>query len=242
MRVKRTRRGDAEVKDISLNLLPFMNLMTLLIPFLLLSASFITIAVIDSSLPAIGAPQPKDKADEEDKDPPLNLQIAITDEGFSVSGSAEILGCPKAGDAAGASSCKKIPLRESRDYCQQTQCGGVTAGECRADPACHDFEELRALVTKLKNPRWEGAAMMTAYPEEGNVILAPNASIKYSVLVGVMDATRDVPECEAGKTTGCFPSGGTLNPVGAGQVKESASECYPNVCLFPYVVIAGGAK
>ena len=36
-----------------------MNLMTLLIPFLLMSIQFVTLAVIDSSLPAIGQPQPQ---------------------------------------------------------------------------------------------------------------------------------------------------------------------------------------
>ncbi len=93
MRNKRSR-GGGELEEITLNLLPFMNLMTLLIPFLLLSASFITIAVIDSSLPAIGAPQPKDKTEEEEKEPPLNLQIGITEEGFTLSGTSPLLGRP----------------------------------------------------------------------------------------------------------------------------------------------------
>ena len=96
-RNRKPRKSDEDVKEIVLNLLPFMNLMTLLIPFLLLSASFITIAVIDSSLPAIGAPQPKDKVDEEEKEPPLNLQIGITEEGFTVSGTSPLLGCVTAG-------------------------------------------------------------------------------------------------------------------------------------------------
>lgn len=232
MASQRKRRGDEEAEEITLNLLPFMNLMTLLIPFLLLSASFITIAVIDSSLPAIGAPQPKDKQDEEEKEPPLNLQIGVTEEGFTVSGTSPLLGCGTAGKADGENTCKQIPLNDNAEYCQESQCGGVTGGDCRPDPACHDIAELRDLVKRLKNPRWEGGAMVTDYPDEGNVIIAPNKSIKYSVLIGVMDATRDI---EA-------PSGGELTPVGPGYGKETSSECYPNVCLFPYVVVAGGVK
>jgi biopolymer transport protein ExbD len=231
MRTKRNRTG-GDVEEINLNLMPFMNLMTLLIPFLLLSASFVTIAVIDSSLPAIGAPQPKDKEDEEDKEPPLNLQIGITDEGFTVSGSSPILGCSDAGKTDGGNVCKQIPLTDNAEYCEESQCGGVTGSGCRPDPACHDFKELRDVVQRLKNPRWEGGSIVTDYPDEGNVIIAPNKSIKYSVLVGVMDATRNM---EA-------PTGGELTPVGSGFSKATSSECYPNVCLFPYVVIAGGVK
>ena len=52
------------------------------------------------------------------------------------------------------------------------------------------------------------------YPEEENVIIAPNAEIPYHILVGVMDSTRD------------------HKPAGAEERKT----------LFPYVVVAGGAK
>ena len=40
-----------------LNLVPIMNLVTILIPFLIMAAQFVQLAVIDSTLPAIGAPQ-----------------------------------------------------------------------------------------------------------------------------------------------------------------------------------------
>ncbi|MFK7927181.1 MAG: hypothetical protein AB8H79_03260, partial [Myxococcota bacterium] len=38
---------------VDLNLIPIMNLVTLLIPFLLMSAQFVSYAIIESSLPAI---------------------------------------------------------------------------------------------------------------------------------------------------------------------------------------------
>ena len=50
---KRKRNEEAE----ELNLVPIMNLVTILIPFLLMAAQFISLAVIDSTLPAIGPPQ-----------------------------------------------------------------------------------------------------------------------------------------------------------------------------------------
>ncbi|MBN93921.1 MAG: hypothetical protein CL928_07585 [Deltaproteobacteria bacterium] len=224
------RRRATEQGEIELNLLPFMNLMTLLIPFLLYSASFITIAVIDSSLPAIGAPNP-DKEKEKDEKVPLNLTIGITDEGFLMSGSAASLGCGQGADAS-ENTCKQIPKSEDAAYCAETQCGGVTDSACVPEPTCHDFNALHDVVKELKNPRWEGGKLVTEYPDEGNVIIAPDKDILYSVLVKVMDATR---ETEA-------PTGGTVTARVKGQETGSESDCYPRVCLFPYVVLAGGVK
>ena len=255
------RRAGDKIEDITLNLLPFMNLMTLLIPFLLLSASFITIAVIDSSLPAIGQPQPKDKL-EEDKEPPLNLQIAITDEGFTVSGSSPLLGCGEGGTGDSENTCKQIPLNQdeaitvdlpggkskSSTYCKETQCGGVSSAGCIPDKQCHDFKALKELITSLKKPEWKDGAVKLDYPEEENVILAPNNNIEYGILVGVMDATRDVEpskEIKDGVQRVCTNAGEkklVLPGQGDKCPKGAQSTCAPNVCLFPNVVIAGGVK
>jgi len=60
-----------------------MNLVSILIPFLVMASSQLQIAVIDSTMPAIGDPQPQEEK-EEDEDVPLQLNIVITDQGFSV--------------------------------------------------------------------------------------------------------------------------------------------------------------
>jgi biopolymer transport protein ExbD len=75
------RRGLAEEEE--LNLVPIMNLVSILIPFLVMASSQLQIAVIDSTMPAIGEPQPQEEK-EEDEDVPLQLNIVITDQGFSV--------------------------------------------------------------------------------------------------------------------------------------------------------------
>jgi len=67
------------------NLVPIMNLVTILIPFLLLTVTFVHLAVVDSSLPAITPPRPSD-------DPGLGLTVAITEDGFLVAGRTAILG------------------------------------------------------------------------------------------------------------------------------------------------------
>jgi len=204
----RRRTSGGGIEEIDLNLLPFMNLMTLLIPFLLASVQFVTLAVIDSSLPAIGQPQPSDKKKEDEK-PPLNLTVGITDEGFTVAGSAGVLGCKSGG--GDDDKCTVIPLKGDPAYCADTQCRGDSA--CRPDPACHDYKALHELIVQVKEFDGDGDGEFD-YIEEQNVIIAPNADIAYSVLIGVMDATRD------------------YKPEGAPERKD----------LFPYVVIAGGVK
>lgn len=204
-----SRRRSSGEEELELNLLPFMNLMTLLIPFLLASVQFVTLAVIDSSLPAIGAPDPSKQKDEDEK-PPLNLTIGVTDEGFTVAGSAAVLGCEKGGGDKD-DTCTTVPKRTDSNYCAETQCAGDPS--CQPDAACHDFEELHKIIAQVKDFDGDGDGVPD-YEDEQNVIIAPNAEIAYSVIVGVMDATRD------------------FKPEGETDRKD----------LFPYVVIAGGVK
>jgi biopolymer transport protein ExbD len=50
-------KGKRGVVAEELDLVPIMNLVTILIPFLLMAAQFVSYAVIDSTLPVIGPPQ-----------------------------------------------------------------------------------------------------------------------------------------------------------------------------------------
>lgn len=87
------RRCGASDGPIDLNLLPFMNLMTLLIPFLLASIQFMTLAVVDVSMPSIGPARPS-TPEEVPLEPPLELTIAITETEYVVAGKAERLAVP----------------------------------------------------------------------------------------------------------------------------------------------------
>jgi len=216
-----------------LNLLPFMNLMTLLIPFLLVSIQFVTLAVIDSSLPAIGQPNPSDEKKEDDT-PPLNLTVGVTDEGYTIAGSAAVLGCDKgaaSGGPGGVSDdkCTTIPLTADTNYCGETICrGDPTCIPTQITP-CHDAKALHELMVQLKEVDADGDGNADydepcepadpkpdgwVPPEVCNVIIAPNPDVKYLTIVGVMDATRD-------------------------YAKDGETE---RVSLFPYVVVAGGVK
>src|SRR5688572_27399280 len=80
--MRRERQGN--MKD--LDLVPIMNLVTILIPFLLLAAQFVTFAVIDTTLPSPGTPP------DSPNSPELQLTLSITPEGFLVTGRDERLG------------------------------------------------------------------------------------------------------------------------------------------------------
>ena len=89
---KPSERRNFKEEGMELNLVPMMNLVSILIPALLISAAFIEISVINVAAPAIGsAPEQEQQQDKPDK-PPLNLTVTITDKGYTVAGSGGVLG------------------------------------------------------------------------------------------------------------------------------------------------------
>jgi biopolymer transport protein TolR len=108
-----------------LNLVPIMNLVTILIPFLLMASSFVTLAAIDSTLPAIGAPPTETPDEDEEK---LNLSIVITNEGWTIAGADAVLGSSEEGEDAGPTvPCTKpgCPTTDAYDKKELTRILGT---------------------------------------------------------------------------------------------------------------------
>ncbi|MCB9778102.1 MAG: biopolymer transporter ExbD [Alphaproteobacteria bacterium] len=105
-----------------LNLLPVMNLVTILIPLLLMGVTLVNLATIDSSLPGI--------SDEPGLDgpPPLHLSIAITTHGFRVQSEEVGLAGP---------SIEPVEL--------------PCAGERCADPQAYDYSGLTDALARVKD-------------------------------------------------------------------------------------------
>ena len=167
---RRRERGD-QVEE-ALDLVPIMNLVTILIPFLLMAAQFVHLAVIDSTLPAIG--QPTEVEEEPPDKPPLVLTVALTDRGFTVTGADAVLNPEGAGGEAAAPA-------EGEDKPPTVPCnsGGTCSG---VDD--YNYKELTRILGLIKDE----------YPDDENVILLPESRIKYEVIVRVMDATREDQE------------------------------------------------
>lgn len=192
------KRG-AEAQD--LDLIPIMNLVTILIPFLLMAAQFVSYAVIDSTLPAIGPPVPPDPDDTEE---PLNLSLFVTDEGWTLAGSAEMLKVEGEGDEKG-------PTID----CITPACTYMAKSEGGNGPEeAYDVAALREWLNKIKDE----------YPDEKNVILVPEPDIPYEVVVLTMDATREDPDAgaEGGDVADAQCNGRCLFPfvVIAGGVEQ----------------------
>lgn len=164
---KRSARRDLEIEEEPLNLIPIMNLLTILIPFLTLSAVFLRLSVLPTTLPSVAdaadAPAQEEKKDEPDK-PKLNLTVSINSEGYVVAGAGGVL----AGEGGGAT----IP---------RTADGGW------------NYEALTTKLIEIKR-QYPHENDLILIPEmdltgEGNKI-----EIEYQVIIDTMDAVREAPE------------------------------------------------
>ena len=91
MAFKPSKRSSQELEEVKLDLTPVMNLMVVLIPLLLTSATYVKIGVIDLNLPpAVGTTVSQLEAPKE-SEKKLDLAVTITEEGFYISSSLEIV-------------------------------------------------------------------------------------------------------------------------------------------------------
>ena len=94
------------------DLIPVMNLVCLLIPFLLLTATFIQYAVITTSAPRLnplpGSPQAARR--------PLELTVLVTDQGFRITSAGRSLGPTGEADATDAAAPTVPKKSASYDY------------------------------------------------------------------------------------------------------------------------------
>jgi biopolymer transport protein ExbD len=110
------------------NLIPVMNLVCLLIPFLLLTATFIQYAVIGASAPRLNPVPGQPPAETR----PLELTVLVTDQGFRLTSAGRSLG-PLAGADASRAASPTVP---------KTTRGG------RAD---YDYSSLQLRLRQIKD-------------------------------------------------------------------------------------------
>lgn len=161
---KRKRNEEAE----ELNLVPIMNLVTILIPFLLMAAQFISLAVIDSTLPAIGPPQPQQ---QDDTDKPLNLSVIITNQGYTIAGAESVL--PNEGSDKGPTvPCLEsgCPTPDSYDAKELTRLIGLVKDQYPDDQNVILVPESRVpygvLVKTMDATREDPSTMVDGKPRE----------------------------------------------------------------------------
>lgn len=77
----------AHAQDENVNLVPIMNLFVVLIPFLLMSAAFFNISVINASVPALQ----KERTDLAKSDVAVTMMVRMQPETFTITASSDVL-------------------------------------------------------------------------------------------------------------------------------------------------------
>ena len=107
---KRKRKNAGSDVETELNLVPIMNLFTVLIPFLLLSAAFIQVNVVNASVPAIADGSDPERENEAIDKRPVVINVIVDSKGYQVTASGDEM-TPKELDAY-----KKFIQRTSDGY------------------------------------------------------------------------------------------------------------------------------
>jgi biopolymer transport protein ExbD len=208
-------------KEEELNLVPIMNLVSILIPFLVMASAQLQISVIDSTMPAIGDPTPKEEI-EEDEDVPLQLNIVITDQGFSVRHN-------KADDEEEADVRAAVEDEEEEEGPEVpcTDKDGNETADCMKVFAGTQCIEHRRMVTRCRAEQNEGAqcAELTANPEcvqdsysyAGLTTFVAEVKAQYGKLCPYIEGSEDY---------------GQYNPCATG-LDEATLECDRTVIIAP---------
>jgi biopolymer transport protein TolR len=158
--LKRKVREEEEMGE--LNIVPYLDIVTNLLMFMLLSmAGLITLGVLDVGTPKLGAPDsasasasPGDKPKEE-----LNLTVAVTNRGFFVAGSGGVIGGKTSDGSMDTQKEPTVPRKNGQ----------------------YDYDGLTNKMAEVK----------TLFPQENRVILLAEMDIPYDVVISTMDACRE---------------------------------------------------
>jgi biopolymer transport protein ExbB len=209
------RRIKQEV-DTEPNIVPFMNLMVVLIPLLLSSSEFIKIGMVELKLPESGAGGGGGGQDRKEVKK-VDLGVVITGKGFNLFHSFKETEEPEDGQSAAADMREgepDIPLVDGQ-YNYQVLTKELAKVKRKAllgilktvHPNIPEDATLPQLDRAFGKKEFE---KLSLYADHENMKIVAEDSTKYQVVVSVMDAAR-----------------GYRGPAG-------------NISLFPNVSIAGG--
>lgn len=191
---KRSDRRKVQELQMDVDLTPMMNLISILIPVLLVSAVFVEMSVLNVSAPAIGSAADASNADKKDDKPPLNLTVTITDQGYTLAASGGVLGNEQA--AAGTDGKgPTIPVIQAK-----VKCGRYAAtwppprSKNRSQPPCQGDVEQTFWVYDHATLTKKLAEIKDAFPDERRIIIAAEPEIDYETITDTMDASREMKD------------------------------------------------
>ena len=198
MRSRRHRTKEAPELDIT----AFLNLMVVLVPFLLVSAVFSRVTILELNMPtgAGGGAQ----------DPGITVEVVVRKDVLEISDGEKVIArfpnLNQGEDAATGEGGESTPADAATEVAAE---GGVP--EILPTAEVYDLAKLREFLMRIKQ----------SYPEKTDSILLMEQDVAYEHLVGVMDAVRGtyvMPEAEAGAV---------LDP----ETKPEKMELFPDISL-----------
>lgn len=182
---KPSNRRHFKSAELAPDLTPMMNLVTVLIPILLISMVFLKVTTIDAALAMT------DAYGEASSKPRLSLKLEITDRGYTLSAAQPLSefassGVLKNGDRL------IIPTIEKQIDCGP-YVGTMPPPRSRnADrSACKSAEDIQTFTVYNHDKLFETAkTIKAAYPKEFEIIIAGPDTLEYEAITQAMDSTR----------------------------------------------------
>ena len=162
-----------------MNILPIMNVFMILVPFLLLTAAFIQLAIVDTSLPARGKSVSSQDVETPKDKPKLNLTVFLQDDGFILAGFGGVLQLEEVEKPEGDAEEGEAPPAAKRFTIEKktVEKDGKSSKE-------YDWDRLQGTLKKVKD----------AFPNHYSIILLPDNEISYETIVKMMDVSREFDE------------------------------------------------
>lgn len=135
---------ERRTKEVDVNIIPVMNIFLLLIPFLLLTAAFVRLAIVEISLPTLNKSKTK-QVQEKQKNLVLIL-LSVKEKGFQLKSPGFIF----------------KPVNKVNNK--------------------YHYAEIVKQLKQIKNK----------HPHAEDVIISPEARVKYDIIIKVMDRCREV--------------------------------------------------
>jgi biopolymer transport protein ExbD len=156
------KKFDGEIED--LNLVPIMNLVVCLIPIVLLGATLVKIGVINVNAPKFGMGQ---SAPSDDEKKPLNLTVAVGEDGFRITASGADINAALGLATADPTAVADNPAAAAGPFLPK-----------KGDE--YDYVELYNKLVAIKDK----------FPEESIINLTADARIQFKIMIQVMDVLR----------------------------------------------------
>lgn len=214
---------DEELESGEINLIPYLDIVTNLMLFLLASvAANIIFGQINTTLPDQGAPpaaQQNDPAKPPDEQP-LGVTVAVTRteiKVFSLSGLEGTLAAPKAlikragalnDQCDGDYQCESNVCGRNNRCAPQTGKDPVTGKPIPDVTPVFDYRALNDALAEIAARRWEGPGKPKRKLETYQAVLMADPSIPYGTLVSVISAMRcKMPPFGTSRETCLSPTG-----------------------------------